>query len=134
MIDSYGCSATISAQVSQPNSLNLNYTSTPIQSYGGTSFVHISANGGTAPYYGTGTYNLNAGSHTYIVTDSNGCMDSVTFVLIEPDSLNLIINSTPILCFNDSSNITVSAVGGVPPFSGTGVHTSIRWRNRRYYY
>ena len=90
-----------------------------ISSYGGTSVVNITATGGVSPYTGTGTFNLPA-SYSYPVIDANGCLDSVSFTIIEPDSLQLIINATPILCNGDSSVVTLSALGGIAPYNGLG--------------
>jgi hypothetical protein len=37
--------------------------------------------GGKAPYTGTGTFNVTAGTYTYTVTDANGCSATTTLHL-----------------------------------------------------
>ena len=69
----------------------------------------------TSYLYGqAGIYNV-----TLTVTDTNGCTDSVSVIMTQPDSLHIVsISSTDVLCNggNDGS-ATVTAQGGVLPYS-----------------
>jgi hypothetical protein len=56
-----------------------------ITCYGGTTTVTVSATGGTAPYTGTGTFTVGAGTYEYTVTDANGCMSTVSITVEEAD-------------------------------------------------
>ncbi|HQQ94171.1 MAG TPA: hypothetical protein PLQ93_06425, partial [Bacteroidia bacterium] len=71
--DSRSCSAVKSLTLSQPNTLSISSSQGSILCNGGSATVSISANGGTAPYSGTGTFTRSAGVHSFTVTDANGC-------------------------------------------------------------
>jgi hypothetical protein len=51
---------------------------------GGTTTVNVTATGGTAPYTGTGSFTVGAGSFTYSVTDANGCPGATSIVIAAP--------------------------------------------------
>ena len=91
-----------------------------ISCFGGTTTVHVTATGGTGPYTGTGDFPQGAGSHTYTVTDANGCTSDTTVTLSQPPALVASSSNTPILCNGGSSTVTVSATGGTAPYTGTG--------------
>ncbi len=62
---------------------------------------------------------LIAGTHSVMVTDSNGCTDSIVVLITEPDSMYFIIDSmTSVSCngFSDGS-LAVSATGGTAPYT-----------------
>jgi hypothetical protein len=121
--DANGCSDDVTISISQPSSLSLSISATNILCNGGTSNVTVSASGGTPPYSGTGTFVETAGVYTYTVTDANGCSETITTMIMEPAPLALSISATDILCNGETTDITVSASGGTPPYSGTGVYT-----------
>src|SRR5436853_1181149 len=95
-------------------------SATPILCNGGNSTVTVSATGGTSPYSGTGAFSHAAGTYSYTVTDSNGCMASTSGTITEPAALVPSSSATPILCNGGNSTVTVSATGGTSPYSGTG--------------
>lgn len=91
-----------------------------------TGSVTISATGGTAPYSGTGTFsNLAAGEYTYTVTDANGCTDQVSVVITEPGKLLVDATDEKPACNGNNGSVTITASGGTPPYSGTGVKTGL---------
>ena len=67
--------------------LSASATFTAIACHGGGSIVTVTASGGGAPYAGTGEFPTAAGSHTYTVSDTNGCTASVTVNIPEPAAL-----------------------------------------------
>ena len=81
--------------------------------------------GGTAPYsyeWQDGQTNqtatgLTIGSYICIVTDANGCTNSIIATVDQPNQINVNLSTTPISCFglNDGS-ATVNPTGG----SGNG--------------
>lgn len=97
--------------------------------YGGNDGIaYISGYDGTAPF----TYNLDglfsqntgyfntmvAGTHTVIITDNDGCMDTVQFVLKQPDSMvvNIVIDS--VKCFGgNTGGASVSVTGATPNYN-----------------
>ena len=121
--DMNGCTATTNITIAQPDTLIASSVSTNILCYGDTSLVTITAIGGTGNYTGTGIFPEIAGTYTYYVSDDNGCIDSSTITISQPDTLIASSISTQILCFGGSSEITVSALGGTMPYTGTGTYS-----------
>src|SRR5205823_883623 len=95
-------------------------SNTPILCNGGNSTVTVSAEGGTGPYNGTGTFSHGAGTYSYTVTDANSCTATTTGDITQPTAIVPASSNTPILCNGGSSTVTVSAEGGTGPYSGTG--------------
>ncbi|MCF8220304.1 MAG: gliding motility-associated C-terminal domain-containing protein [Cryomorphaceae bacterium] len=125
--DTNGCSVSATQLITEPIILTAASTvSSPILCQGGQGVVTVSANGGTIPFSGTGTYNVNAGFYTYTVTDNNGCISQTNINVSEPAQVqaNAVI-SQAILCNGGTGQITVNAIGGVGPYSGTGVQSVI---------
>ncbi|MFZ7144084.1 MAG: T9SS type A sorting domain-containing protein, partial [Bacteroidota bacterium] len=85
--------------------------------------IVVTASGGTAPYTGTGTFNEGAGTYTYTISDANGCTATTTITLTEPTEVEPSASATPVLCYGDYTQISISATGGTPPYSGTGTFT-----------
>lgn len=86
-------------------------------------FADLVQSGGTAPL----TYSLNggpeqdspsftdlaAGDYTAVVTDSEGCTDTLLFGLSEPDTLSLSLQLvTPVSCFGNEEAVISSSVSG----------------------
>ncbi|MCX6258905.1 MAG: T9SS type A sorting domain-containing protein [Bacteroidia bacterium] len=123
MTDDNNCTVTYTVTLSEPDVLVATSTATDILCNGGTSDVTVDATGGTAPYYLTGVYTETAGTYTYTVYDSNGCQASTTISIGEPDILVVTTYATDILCNGGTSDKTVGAYGGTPPYFGTGTYT-----------
>ncbi len=123
--DANGCSSSTSITISEPTALSVNYTSTPISCTGGSSVITISATGGTGTLTGTGSFVVTAGTHSYTVTDANGCTASVSVVVTEPTVLNATASATTISCYGGTSVVTVAASGGTGPYSGTGTFNEL---------
>jgi hypothetical protein len=102
------------------DTLSAEATFTAIPCQGGSSTVTITATNGTAPYTGTGSFTATAGSHSYIVSDGNGCTASVFVNITEPAGLAASATFTAIACHGGTSTITVNATGGTAPYTGTG--------------
>jgi len=125
--DSLDCEATIEVIITEPNKLVVSATIiTPILCRGDSAIVMISATGGLGTYIGVGEVKIPAGTYTYSVTDSVGCMDSVTFTVTQP-MYSLAAFADPLtgslLCYGDSITVTVTATGGTgtpSEFGGVG--------------
>ena len=76
--DANSCTATTTGTITQPTALVASSSNTAILCNGGNSMVTVSATGGTAPYSGTGTFSLPAGTYSYTVTDANSCTATTT--------------------------------------------------------
>ncbi|MCB9203587.1 MAG: gliding motility-associated C-terminal domain-containing protein [Flavobacteriales bacterium] len=127
--DSLGCTATSSVVIDEPLPLTLSDTAVNI-SCGGTcdGIAGVLVTGGTAPYDylwndPTGSTNpiitdLCAGTYQVVVTDANGCSDSVSVTIIEPPVLE-----APVSVVNPScggvcdGEATVNPTGGTPPYT-----------------
>lgn len=118
--DSNGCIETISFTIQEPPSLMGTADVPPILCYGDSTIVSINANGGTVPYSGTGNFPTIAGNYSYIISDANGCQDTLTVAIGQPDSLEAIVSFLPILCHGGTTTLSVSATGGTGPYFGTG--------------
>src|SRR5439155_1568827 len=111
----------------EPSALSATGTVVTHVSCNGTSTgsATVAANGGTAPYSGTGTFTgLTAGIYSYTVTDANGCTSSTSVTISEPSALSASVSQdAPVLCHGGSTTVTVSASGGTTAYNGTGTFT-----------
>jgi hypothetical protein len=74
--------------------------------------------------YGSGNYQVGVGEHTFTVTDDNGCSDTVTITIapIPPLTATAVV-STAIACNGGTGAVTVTATGGVAPYTYSGPGT-----------
>src|SRR5207253_10849059 len=75
------------------------------------------ATGGTGTYTGTGDFPQGVGSHTYTVTDANGCPSDTTVTLTQPDAVVASNTHGAISCFGGTTTVHITATGG------TGTYT-----------
>ncbi len=107
---------------------DMDYTSnfTNVSCFGGNNgSAQITVTGGTAPY----TYlwsndetqaaltNLEAGAYTVVATDDSGCSVSETFVITQPDEINISFNGDAQICEGQSVDLNINASGGVQPYT-----------------
>lgn len=126
--DANGCTKTSSAFIFEPTDIVINSAiATDIICFGQTNgTVNVSASGGmpTLNYLlmpgavtsSTGSYsNLSATTYTVIVTDNNGCTESVTKIVNEPALVQISsVSPTQVKCFgNSDGTITATGSGGV---------------------
>ena len=121
--DANGCTATCTYTVTEPASIVVTATAGTIACNGGTTSVTVSATGGSGNYTtGTGTFmGVSAGSHTYTVTDNNGCTGSTTITINEPLPITVSFSGLAgSYCVTDAAvTLTGSPAGGT--FSGPGI-------------
>jgi gliding motility-associated-like protein len=121
VIDANGCKDTVRIIVTEPTVFVASASVTkPINCFGELGEILVSATGGTSPYMGTGYFNENQGTYSYIVTDFHGNKDTVSIILEEPAELIANSSGSDILCFGEKSQINVTAAGGTLPYSGIG--------------
>ncbi|HRH69573.1 MAG TPA: gliding motility-associated C-terminal domain-containing protein [Flavobacteriales bacterium] len=73
-----------------------------------------------APISGQGNpaaFGFCAGNVTVTVTDANGCSITETYVITEPQPLQITTSSTPSTCPNCDGTASVTVVGGTGPFT-----------------
>ncbi|MBL7928762.1 MAG: gliding motility-associated C-terminal domain-containing protein [Bacteroidia bacterium] len=129
--DANGCLETLSAAITEPQgALSVSLQSSQnISCYGGNNgSIQLTVNAGTAPYTynwsnGATTQNLSnltAGMYTVTVTDVNGCTESQTITLTQPQgALQISVSSShQVSCYNGTDGqITVNVIQGTPPYS-----------------
>jgi Secretion system C-terminal sorting domain/SprB repeat len=121
--DANGCADTSSITVTQPTAVSVIPTGQDIACTGGTTVLNITGANGIAPYFGEGTFTVSAGTYTFTITDSDGCIGTLSFTVTEPSPLIASAMSTPIFCHGETAAVTVTATGGTPAYSNTGTFT-----------
>jgi hypothetical protein len=61
------------------------------------------------------------GTYTVTVSNSTGCVTTLSFVVAEPAKLQINTSIVPIICNGDSATVTASAIGGTAPYAGIGI-------------
>lgn len=119
--DTNGCIDTTSLTLLQPTELILNPTSqATLCSYDSSGSAMVAALGGTFPYsylwnQGDTTnslINLGAGQYTVTVSDSNGCLDTLDFLISAPPPLVNTLTVTDVACNGDSNGTATAQVSG----------------------
>ncbi len=123
--DANGCTETIAVTLAEPTPLVASSPGGQVECNGGTTDIVVSATGGTAPYSGTGTFNVGAGTYTYTVTDANGCTSNVVVTVTENSLLTASATATTIACNGGQATVTVTASGGTGPYTGTGTFNEV---------
>jgi hypothetical protein len=92
--------------VQPATALQINVSWPTILTFGGTTTVTVSANGGTAPYTGTQVIpNVLAGTYTYTITDAAGCTSSRTITVIAGAARTATSNTKPVKPAASNSNL-----------------------------
>ncbi|MGK0388663.1 MAG: gliding motility-associated-like protein, partial [Maribacter sp.] len=122
VMDSNGCNAIDSAEVTVPNPINLVIDGNNVSCFGGNNGdANVVASGGAGGFSyawspGGGTTDaiatITATTYTVIVTDANGCTASASIDITEPDALILAMSSTLVACFGESTGTVTTTVGG----------------------
>lgn len=132
VVDDNGCIASESIEVLDGYEVQLNLDSTDVTCAGDSDgSITANASNGTSPYeysLNSGTPqttnlfdNLTAGTYDITVTDDNGCTNTETIEVVEPNAVNLSLdNTTDVSCFGETDGIVeTSASGGTTPYSYT---------------
>ncbi len=125
--DSWGCSGIDSIVVTEPDQLILEMTSEDIRCKGEqTGTASVSIQGGTEPYYALWDNNdtsyftngLGPGEIGVTITDENGCIESTSALITEPETgIEVWMNIEQVSCFGASDgSINSFASGGNPPY------------------
>lgn len=124
--DANGCTEDIDVVVTSPTDIILTQTTVDPVCQGGTQgSIDLTVAGGTPGYSYSWNNNevtqditgLFAGQYLVYVTDDNGCLDSLTIVLTDPDELILTETHIDVACYGDSSGtIDLSVSNGQPAY------------------
>ena len=128
IVDFNGCSASVSITLYEPDTLNGSLTSTQLDCYGDCDGeIYSSINGGVLPYNlqwnnGDTTDTITGicdGSYNLSITDQNGCNENVTISLIEPDEIDVVLDSLiDVNNYGGSDGaIYITFSGGTSPFN-----------------
>ena len=123
VIDSNNCTVSNTIIINEPDQLLTNpIISNVLCKSEANGSIILNIFGGTSPYtenfYGNLPLQLSAGNYSYLVTDSNGCSYSETFVITEPDSLLSFVSTSDATCagYSDGyANLTIT--GGTLPYN-----------------
>lgn len=133
--DSYGCTVSKSATVTNVNPVGLGiFTSTPPTCLQSNGSISLTITGGTAPFYysaSTGdvqisydrTYTLSglsAGQYNFQVTDAGLCQMFAGTTLQTPNGITSVsIQGQNSTCSSTNGSITINVVGGTAPYTYT---------------
>ena len=123
--DAAGCSATSIATVDNSSNNSASATSTNTSCGEDNGSALASATGGTAPYTyawsdgGTSAAitGLAAGTYTVTITDAAGCTASANTTVDDSSSPTANTSSMATTCGEDNGTVTVTATGGVAPYT-----------------
>ncbi len=125
----YGCTASFSVTITQPQTLSSGISASQNVSCNGGSngSATITASGGTSPYsYAWSNAQTNAmatglvsGTYSVTVTDSKGCTSTASLTITQPAVLSSsAVASTNVSCFGASNGAAAStASGGTTPYN-----------------
>ncbi len=131
VVDANGCQMVTFSNITQPLApLSTSISGVNIDCNGNnTGSIDLSVSGGTSPYSfdwigPNGPYNsedllnISAGTYQVMVTDANGCIETNSITLTEPNALTLDIQGYALNCFGDTDgNIQMDIIGGTLPFN-----------------
>lgn len=128
-VNSLGCIVFDTVSVSEPALLLANLSdSVNVSCYGGSNgSLTVAASGGVSPYQyawsnGATTSALNnlfSGTYTLLITDSNNCQVTSTYVVSQPDSITISLNQLDLVLCNGGNTASVisSVSGGISPYT-----------------
>ncbi len=133
--DTYGCTATSTTTITEPLLLQASATSTDVTCPGyQDGSITVTATGGTTPWLFTVNAQSNnggqfgglaAGNYTYVLTDNNGCVDTGTISLTEPQAIivtlvpdSLVLNLGESAQVNANTNYDPNVIYNWTPAAG----------------
>ena len=134
--DAGGAVKTTSITITEPTAITASVVAPGVYSATAKTTATVTAGGGTPGYtysLDAGTYqssnvfsNVAVGTHSLKVKDSRGCINTSVFtvVLLPLSPLAITTKNGFMTCYGGTSTITVTASGGIPPYTGTGVFTN----------
>lgn len=126
--DAAGCQQQTTVEITEPTILTLTSISTPTSCpMGNDGSLEVIPSGGTSPY----TYlwlpngqstplitNQTAGNYDVTVTDTNGCEQTISDIIAEPNPIVINLSKTDVSCFLGSDgSITADVFGGSVPYN-----------------
>nr|MDA3955020.1 gliding motility-associated C-terminal domain-containing protein [Bacteroidales bacterium] len=127
--DDNNCSTTNSVEITEPEQIISNMSSTNITCFGfNNGEISLNPTGGTSPYNyiwshdaGLNTNiatNLQPNDYTIDILDANNCIETSNITLTEPDKMIATIDKNDVTCFGfNDGHIGISIFGGTTPLS-----------------
>ncbi len=117
--DVNGCTNSNNYTLLQPGSSSMIISASVagINCFGETTTVNVTATGGTAPYTGTGSFNVSAGTYTYTVNDAAYSFKTKTVSVTQPALLSATVTAGTINVVGGTTSITAGASGGTAPYT-----------------
>jgi gliding motility-associated-like protein len=124
--DALGCEISYSTVINQPDTLLIQYqvySATCTAENGG---IQAQVTGGTTPYTyewsnettGLNLNNVASGFYTFIVTDAQGCTNSITTEITSLSNIGAEVTVKDLRCYNDNTGeITAFVTSGNAPFT-----------------
>lgn len=126
VVDSEGCTGSNSETITQPEVLQVEFTTKELLCSGDNdASITASVQGGTPQYTLqwsngnslTGISSLGPGVYTLQITDSHGCILTDSASIIRPDSMSVDVRTTDPRCFEDrNGHIDLAVTGGKLPY------------------
>ena len=126
--DANGCTTTVDVTITEPAAITATFTQTNVLCNGGaTGSVVITPSGGTPGYTITPAQTgLNAGLHTFTITDANGCTTTVDVTITEPAAITATFTQTNVLCNGGATgSVVITPSGGTPGYTITPAQTGL---------
>jgi gliding motility-associated-like protein len=126
VMDALGCEVSYSTVINQPDTLLIQYqvySATCSAENGG---IQAQVTGGTTPYTyewsnettGLNLNNVTSGFYTFIVTDAQGCTNSITTEISSLSNIGAEVTVKDLRCYNDNTGeITAFVTSGNAPFT-----------------
>jgi gliding motility-associated-like protein len=124
--DANNCKQYVGVEITQPTTLMATISATNILCNGtSTGQANLTVSGGTPAYTynwsnGSASQNLSgvsAGIYFATITDSHSCSTTSSVTLTQPGAITLTPSSTNSSCGQTNGTASVSASGGIPPYS-----------------
>ena len=126
--DTNGCETSTSVTLLQPSPLELSYDSVAVSCFGGDDgSIDLTVSGGVPTYIYSWTISeleqdidtLFAGDYSVLVTDLNGCTDTLTATVTQPAApIEITETHINVDCFgNATGSIDVTVQGGTAPYT-----------------
>jgi gliding motility-associated-like protein len=125
--DANGCIfMTNTLVLNEPPAITASLSATTLPCFGDISTLTVTASGGTGNleyslqginYQNGNTFQLPAGDYAVVIRDANGCIFLTNSLTIAtPQAIGATLSATPILCHDETSNLSATAWNGTPPY------------------
>jgi hypothetical protein len=124
--DSNGCIDSASVNVTEPDSIVVTSAAQNVSCNGfSDGSGSVTVNGGVSPYTYLWSTNdstsaisgISSGSYFVTISDTNGCVDSSSIVITEPNQLTISSVVTDETIGNADGSIDVTVIGGILPYT-----------------